>query len=304
MRDRVENLANSGSTVGPSAPDGSRRRPRATPQGAPSALRASAVVDGAESLSSEESTAPSGEAPADALGGASEHALRPDPSQLPRVDLPRRSLPLHVTPSSGEPSTRRARGHTTGRCGFEFSQDPHAARRTAVAPPPAVNKMSIDTLGIPKGDMRHLHALVATAAHAYLFLRKTFSDQKRHRMAAAISYLELYAPRLAVCVRSWGACALLSLKDSNKVTHVRGAESTPKPRAVADATHVAVAVGTAGTAADTARGAAGTASTGAAAVGRAGATGQHMGPAGPGGSAASRGVSAASSAEDFFRSIN
>jgi len=150
----------------------------------------------------------------------------------------------------------------------------------------------------------HLHALVATAAHAYFKPKKTFSDQKRHRMAAAVSYLELHEPRLAVCVRFWGACALLSRKANNKATNVRGAESTPKPRAVADATHVAVAVGTAGTAADTARGAASTASTGGAAAGRAGATGQHMGPAGRGESAASRGASAAASAEDSFRNIN
>ena len=199
VRDPVNNLANCGSMVGPSAPDGSRRRPRGSHQGALSAPRASAVVDGAESPSSEESTESSGEAPADALGGASQHALRPAPSQRQRVGLPRRSRPLHVIPSSGEPSTRRARGHTTGRCGFELSQDPHAARRTVVAPLPAINKMAIHTLGIPKGDMRHhLHALVATAAHAYFKPKKTFSDQKRHRMAAAISYLELHEPRLAV----------------------------------------------------------------------------------------------------------
>jgi len=164
--------------------------------------------------------------------------------------------------------------------------------------------MSIDRLGIPKGDIRHLHALVATAAHAYFKPKKIFSDQKQHRMATAISYLKLHEPRLAVCIRSWGACALLLRKANNKATYVRGAESAPKPRAVADATHVAVAVGTAGTAADTARGAAGTARTRGAAARRAGATGQHMSLAGRGGSAASGGASAAASAEDFFRSIN
>jgi len=188
---------------------------------------------------------------------------------------------------------------------LEFAQK--TARGTthrSCPPPPPINKMSIDTLEIPKGDMRHLHALVATAAHAYLKPKKIFSDQKQHRMATAISYLELHEPRLAVCIRSWGACVLLSRKAHNKATYVRGAASAPKPRAAADATHVAVAVGTAGTAADTDRGAAGTASTRGAAARRAGATGQHMSPAGRGGSAASRGASAAASAEAFFRSIN
>jgi len=150
VRDPVNNLANCGSMVGPSAPDGSRRRPRGSHQGALSAPRASAVVDGAESPSSEESTESSGEAPADALGGASQHALRPAPSQRQRVGLPRRSRPLHVIPSSGEPSTRRPRGHTTGRCGFEFSQDPHAARRTVVAPFPRSTRCQSTRWGSPR----------------------------------------------------------------------------------------------------------------------------------------------------------
>jgi len=82
--------------------------------------------------------------------------------------------------------------------------------------------MCIDAFGIPKEEIQDNHALVAAAAKDYFKPKKMFSKQKQHRKAAAISYLEEQALRLAECVRSRGACSLLSLK-AKKRRHTRDA---------------------------------------------------------------------------------
>jgi len=143
-------------------------------------------------------------------------------------------------------------------------------------PHAAVHKDVNRHVGIPKHDMRHIHANVETAVPANLNPNRTFSDQKRHMMVATTSYLEPHEPCMAPRVRSTGACALMPHKFNNRSIYVRGAESTSDPRAVSDGTDVAVV--TAGTMADEVCGASGTAGTDVAAVGGACTTGQHAGP--------------------------
>lgn len=184
----------------------------------PSAPWASPAVEGVASASSEESSSSEASFTSSGKASAGVPEAAAEPTPRPPVQLPRPSRAPRLPPSEGGLATRRRRGHTSGRCGFELSPDPLAARRSIVGPPPAVNKMSIDALGIPEADKPKLHALVTAAAKEDFKPKKTISEQKRHRMAAAILYLEAHEPRSAVCIRSWGACALLSRKVNNEAT--------------------------------------------------------------------------------------
>jgi len=109
--------------------------------------------------------------------------------------------------------------------GFVLDIDPHAARRSVEIPEncPAINRMSVfnePALGISNADKKHLRLLTSRAIE-YCQKDRPFWQQARHIIAGAITYLELHEPRLALCVRSWGSCSLLSKRVNNAYEHHR-----------------------------------------------------------------------------------
>ena len=157
-------------------------------------------------------------------------ASRPPP---PPVSLPSPSRPAKVG---------RRRFRTNGRMGFELDYDPHAARRTVDIPEAkSVNRMKVfgsPALGIPISDAKRLRGLVRRAAADFVTgERQTFRTQSWDVLEKAITRLELDEPRLAVCVRSWGACALLSRTANNAADYavqVAGQSWAAPPAAAAE----------------------------------------------------------------------
>jgi len=120
-------------------------------------------------------------------------------------------------------------GRTNGRMGFVLDEDAHAVRRTVPVPEgsPSVNRMQVfdvPALGIPGAEKKHINRLTKRAAEFFLNDRP-FCQQARHVIAGAIIYLEQHEPRLAVCVRSWGSCALLSKRANYAYEHYRRTEA-------------------------------------------------------------------------------
>jgi len=73
----------------------------------------------------------------------------------------------------------------------------------------SVNRLKVvgaPELVISAADEKELHRLTKRAAT--YFEKVTFCNQPRATLASAIEFLEDLEPRLAVCQRSWGACAL------------------------------------------------------------------------------------------------
>lgn len=139
---------------------------------------------------------------------------------------------------------RRGRGFTHVRMGFVLDEDPNAARRVVAVPDRAasVNRMrvvGVAAAGIPdkEVDVRHLLHVTRLAA-THFNKTKPFCQQERIVLGHAIAYLELHEPRLAVCVRSWGACALLS-RVSNKRSEHRARMEAKREAAAAAATNTA-----------------------------------------------------------------
>lgn len=153
---------------------------------------------------------------------------RPPPT---RLMLPRPSVAGHRPDAAEAGATSRTRGDSTvgrssalpglaarvgrfnGRLGFDVDPDPNAERRTVSSPAGvSVNRMSVFThpaIAIPEADQAHVHTVTKQAAQ--FFNKKVhFCKQTRGAINDAVAYLELWEPRLAVCVRSWGACSLLS----------------------------------------------------------------------------------------------
>ena len=116
-------------------------------------------------------------------------------------------------------------GRANGQMGFVLINDQNAARRVVAMPEDAtaVNRMTVlgaPALGIPdysetKLRLRQLTHLAATHFDG----TKSFWRQEWDTIAGGIVYLELHEPRLAVCERSWGACALLSKLSNNRAEH-------------------------------------------------------------------------------------
>jgi len=110
--------------------------------------------------------------------------------------------------------------------GFQLDPDPHAGRRTVAIPVArSINRMKVvgaSPLGIAPTDANRLRALARRAAADFARgegERRTFCSQTRAAMEKAITYLEDNEPRLAVCERSWGACALLSRATTNAIDY-------------------------------------------------------------------------------------
>ncbi|OSX77966.1 hypothetical protein BU14_0126s0005 [Porphyra umbilicalis] len=208
-----------GSTAGGS-------RPRAS---APSATRAA----GGRELSAPPrrqafvSSSPFGMAPSPPASGSPAAAPRGGADLRRRANVPRPSRPPVERRSDGEEADhqcsckrpRRGRAHTNGRGGFDLPDDRHAAVRTLEAPPPPLNNMPVygnDDVGIPPDRVRYVRGLVRAAVKEYFTSYHTWGYQEWSDMRQAITYVEQQEPRLAICVRSWGACALLSRAINNK----------------------------------------------------------------------------------------
>ena len=115
--------------------------------------------------------------------------------------------------SSGLPGFSGPVGRTNGRLGFDVDPDANAAPRTVSSPEGvSINRMPVlahPAINIPEHDQTHVHALAKQAAG--LFNKEvSFCRQTKEALNGAITYLELWEPRLTVCIRSWGACSLLS----------------------------------------------------------------------------------------------
>jgi len=103
--------------------------------------------------------------------------------------------------------------------GFVLDIDPHAARRSVqmLENCPFINRMSVfdePTLGVSNADKKNLR-LSTSCAIEYCHKDRPFCQEARHITTGAITYLELHEPRLALCVRSWGSCLLLSKRVKN-----------------------------------------------------------------------------------------
>ena len=113
----------------------------------------------------------------------------------------------------------RTRGTTNGRCGFDLHPDPDAARRAVPIPAAAVNRLPVfDSLNISGLDVVYVKRLAKSAAKVFDPLL-TFCAQARTDIDVAVRHLERYEPRLGVCVRSWGACCLLSKVANNSAAY-------------------------------------------------------------------------------------
>jgi len=113
--------------------------------------------------------------------------------------------------------------------GCVLDADPHAARRSVEMPEncPSINHMSIidePALGISNADKKHLRLLTSRAVE-YCQKDRPLCQQARHIIGGAITYVELHEPRLALCVRSWGSCSLLSKRVKNACEHHRHMEA-------------------------------------------------------------------------------
>jgi len=104
----------------------------------------------------------------------------------------------------------------------------------------SINKMKVvgaPALGIYSVAENELRRLTKRAA--FYFRNATFCKQPRATLASVTEFLEDLEPRLAVCKRSWGACALLSRIATNAVeyrAHMAGkAQSASTPSAPAAA---------------------------------------------------------------------
>lgn len=161
--------------------------------------------------------------------------------RLPAVSGSVQASPEAPMPARSRPKkSERIRGRTSGRGGFEFDKDKHAGRRSVPMPTgKSVNRMKVvgaPELGISAADEKELHRLTKRAAT--YFEKATFCNQPRATLASAIEFLEDLEPRLAVCQRSWGACALLSRLATNATEYraqVAKANSAPTPPALATA---------------------------------------------------------------------
>jgi len=134
------------------------------------------------------------------------------------------ALPVFLSKPNSEKGRRRIR--TNGRMGFQRDPDPHAGRRTVAMPVArSVNRMKVSgasSLGVAPTDANRLRALARRAAAEFARgegERQTFCSQTRAAMEKAIHYLEGKEPRLAVCERSCGACALLSRATTNALEY-------------------------------------------------------------------------------------
>ena len=130
------------------------------------------------------------------------------------------------------------------RSGFVLDDVPNAARRVVAVPDGAssVNRMrlvGVAAVGIPDNEVevRRLRQVTHLAA-THFNKTKPFCQLERLVLGHAIAYLELHEPRLAVCVRSWGACALLS-RLSNKRSEHRARMEAKREAAAAAATNTA-----------------------------------------------------------------
>jgi len=108
---------------------------------------------------------------------------------------------------------------------FVLEIDSHAASWSVEMPKncASINRMSVfnePALGISSADKKHLR-LKTSSAIEYCQKDRLFCQQARHIFAGAITYLELHEPCLALCVRSWGSCSLLSMRVNNAYEHHR-----------------------------------------------------------------------------------
>jgi len=128
--------------------------------------------------------------------------------------------PLVVLPvPSRSRGAGRTRGTTNGRCGFDLHPDPDAARRAVAIPAAAVNRLPVfQVLNISGPDVIHIKRLAKSAAKVFDPL-VTFCAQARVDIDVAVRHLERFEPRLGVCVRSWGACCLLSKVANNSAAY-------------------------------------------------------------------------------------
>jgi len=115
--------------------------------------------------------------------------------------------------SSALPRLAEHVGRSNGRLGSDVDPEPKAARRTVSLPAGVfVNRMPFFTdpaITITEADKAHVHTVSKQAAQ--LFNKEApFCQQTSEAINDAVAYLELWAPRLAVFVRTWGACSLLS----------------------------------------------------------------------------------------------
>jgi len=105
----------------------------------------------------------------------------------------------------------------------------------------SVNRMKVfgsAALGIPISNAQRLRGLDRWAAAEFVKgERQTFCTQNRDVPEQEVTRLELDEPRLAVCVRSWEACALLSRTANNAADYavqVAGQSRATPPAAAAE----------------------------------------------------------------------
>jgi len=85
--------------------------------------------------------------------------------------------------------------------------------RAVEAPRPVIAKINVlkeGDLGLGEADRVRLRRYVAFAIQHILGSTESFFSHEDDKQRRAVAYLEEREPRLAVCVSSWGACALLS----------------------------------------------------------------------------------------------
>lgn len=120
-------------------------------------------------------------------------------------------------------------GRTNGRMGSVFDEDAHAAWRTVPVPEksPSVSRVHfvyVTALGISGAAEKHIIRLTKRAA-GFSLNDRPFFQQARHIIGGAIIYLEQHEPRLAVCERSWGSCALQFKRANYAYEHYRRTEA-------------------------------------------------------------------------------
>lgn len=114
--------------------------------------------------------------------------------------------------------------------------------RTVSAPPPPLVEMEAYTdadLGISAAEARDAKGKVRTVVKSFN-PELTFTNQERDAIAAAVVYLEAHLPKLAVCKRSWGTCALLPRAVNNRTTYWKAQRASRARAAVAAASGPAV----------------------------------------------------------------
>jgi len=99
--------------------------------------------------------------------------------------------------------------------GFTLDHDPHAGRRSVPLPvATSVNRMKVVgdlSLCVPATDAKRLRGLSRQAAAGLVKGKwQSCCSQCRASLETAVTFLEQKEPRLSVCERSRGACALLS----------------------------------------------------------------------------------------------